>query len=99
MTRRIRIPAGNWHLHLADAIEHATEGMVIIVSSDAQKQLAERASQRMGKSVVVEVEEPIPDTCPKCGGNLQLLEGGAAFCLDTLRRAVPCDWDNLETLA
>ena len=68
--------------------------MVIIVSSDAQKQLAERASQRMGKSVVVKVEEaiPIPDTCPKCGGNLQLLEGGAAFCLD-------CDWDNLETLA
>ena len=93
MTRRIRIPAGNWHLHLADAIEHATEGMVIIVSSDAQKQLAERASQRMGKSVVVEVEEEITtqDTCPTCGGHLQLLDGNSAFCLD-------CNWDNLEEL-
>ena len=48
----------------------------------------ERASQRMGKSVVVEVGES-ENTCPKCGGKVQSIGKGSYFCLD-------CDWDNLE---
>ena len=41
MTFRIRIPATNWTIHLADAIENATPDMVIVVSCQAQKELAE----------------------------------------------------------
>ncbi len=92
MTFRIRIPAGNWHIHLADAIENATPDTVIVVSCKAQKELAEAASQRMGKSIVVEVGETeiaSENTCPKCGGKVQSIGKGSNFCLD-------CDWDNLE---
>jgi len=85
MTFRIRIPATNWTIHLADAIENATPDMVIVVSCQAQKELAERASQRMGKSIVVEVGETeiaSENTCPKCGGKVQSIGKGSYSCLD-----------------
>ncbi len=44
---RHKIPAANWPTHLADAIEVADDGDVIVCHSGSMKSLAERAHGRM----------------------------------------------------
>lgn len=53
------IPAKNWHLEIADALEHAITGDEIVVRTDEQRQLAESARHRMcpGKLLFFVVEK------------------------------------------
>ena len=52
------IPTGNWHIALADNIELAKDGDVIIVQNESQKELGESAKQRMcpKKQIIFEVK-------------------------------------------
>lgn len=54
------IPTENWHLALADAIEAAADGDVIVVHNAAMKELAEDARERMrpDKQLTFEIDEP-----------------------------------------
>jgi len=54
---RVVIPSGNWTMALADAIENAGPDTVIVVNTDAKKELGLSAAERMGKEVTIEVEE------------------------------------------
>lgn len=58
---KIKIPAGNWHMALADAIESAKDGDVIVIKSDAQKQLGLSAKGRMcpNKDITFEWGRPL----------------------------------------
>lgn len=56
---KIIIPKGNWHMGLIDAIERALPKQVIVCNSNAMKELALRAIERMGfayKEIILEVE-------------------------------------------
>ncbi len=53
---RITIPAVNWHIALANAVRDAGPDTVIVVDSEAKKDLANIAAERMGKQVTVEIE-------------------------------------------
>jgi len=57
--RRI-IPASNWHMALAEAIESSGEDDVIVVSDEYKLDLGKAAAERMGKSVTFEIEEADP---------------------------------------
>lgn len=41
------LPMANWHMALADIIERADDGDVVIVPDEFTKELGERAKQRM----------------------------------------------------
>ena len=45
----IVIPKVNWHIALADAIKTAEAGDTIVVHSDAMRNLAESAKERMNR--------------------------------------------------
>lgn len=53
---------GNWHIALADAIEAADDGDVIIVHNEAMKELAEGARESMcpDKQLSFEIVESTP---------------------------------------
>jgi hypothetical protein len=42
-----KLPTTNWHMVLADAIEESSDGDTIVVHSDAMKELALSAHDRM----------------------------------------------------
>lgn len=44
---KIQIPAGNWLMPLADAIENAQDGDIIEVDTPEQIELGEHAKERM----------------------------------------------------
>lgn len=44
---RIEIPSGNWHIALANSLEIARDNDIIVVKSQAMKNLGERAGERM----------------------------------------------------
>lgn len=53
------IPAGNWTIALADAIEQSVDGDVIVVDSDVKVELGQDAKDRMcpEKRLTFEVRE------------------------------------------
>lgn len=55
--REVIISHGDWASSLADAIENASRGTVIVVHSEAQKELGQGAAARMGKTVEIVVRE------------------------------------------
>ena len=54
-----RIPAKNWHINLARALEQAEEGDTILVVNSSQKEKAENAKKRMGRDVEIKTIEEI----------------------------------------
>lgn len=50
-----KIPAGNWLMHLADVIEGANDGDVIIVATDAAREIARSAIKRMRPELDVRI--------------------------------------------
>ncbi len=55
--KRVEISQVNWTSSLADAVRESDAETTIIVHSDAQRELALRAAQRMGKTISVEVKK------------------------------------------
>ena len=57
--KRIEIPSVNWHMAIADAIKEANEPTVLVVNTEAKKELALSAAERIGKKhlITVEIEE------------------------------------------
>ena len=55
--REVTISHANWTSSLADAIANASEGAVIVVHSEAQKELGQGAAARMGKTVEIIVRQ------------------------------------------
>lgn len=53
---RVTIPEANWHIALADAVRNSVDSTVIVVNSEAKKDLALIAAERMNKQITVEVE-------------------------------------------
>lgn len=55
---RVEMPETDWHMKLADAIDNAKPGDVIVCHSEDMKRLGERAKNRMcpDKEIVFEVE-------------------------------------------
>lgn len=55
----LTFPVGNWTSQLVAAIEKAVDGDVIIVLSDAMKELGQRAARRMcpDKKIIFKVKE------------------------------------------
>lgn len=53
--KEITLPAGDWHIALAEAVKQADARTLIVVDTEAKAALAKRAADRMGKSVNVEV--------------------------------------------
>ncbi|MCK9351444.1 MAG: hypothetical protein WCT49_02370 [Candidatus Paceibacterota bacterium] len=53
--KRVQVPANNWGVELAKIIKTADDDTVIVVKSDAQKELALRAANRLGCNITVEV--------------------------------------------
>ncbi|MDO8492485.1 MAG: hypothetical protein Q7S34_02495 [bacterium] len=56
---RVVIPVVNWVVALADAVRNADDQTVIVVNTEEKKELALRAANRFGKTVIVEVETNI----------------------------------------
>jgi len=54
--KRIEIPSANWHMAIADAIEEANEPTVLVVNTEAKKELALSAAESMGKKELITVE-------------------------------------------
>ncbi len=54
--KRVEISKVNWTSSLADAVRESDAETTIVVHSDAQRELALRAAQRMNKTISVEVE-------------------------------------------
>ncbi|KPL17255.1 MAG: hypothetical protein AMJ93_15035 [Anaerolineae bacterium SM23_84] len=54
--KRIDIPAKNWPTELAKAITEADEKTVIVVRTEAMRELGLNAARRLGKSVVIAIE-------------------------------------------
>lgn len=63
---RHTLPAANWHMALANAIEAAQDDDTIVCHSEAMAELAEEARQRLcpSKRLVFEVEAPDPFAAP-----------------------------------
>lgn len=57
----IKLPVGNWHTALTDAIEDAKDGDIIVVNSDAQKQLGLSAKKHLcpDKDIMFEGGRPL----------------------------------------
>lgn len=54
---RIIIPKANWHIALAGAVRNAVDSTIIVVDSEAKKELALSAAERMNKQITVEIEK------------------------------------------
>ncbi len=54
---RIVIPQVNWHIELINCVRNAVDSTVIVVDTEAKRELALRTAQRMDKQVTVEVAE------------------------------------------
>lgn len=50
------IKPANWHMQIADAIKRSDDGDTLIVHTDAQKELAERALARMRPGLKLTIE-------------------------------------------
>ncbi len=55
------IPAGNWTTALADTIEQSSNGDIIIVSDEAEKEMGESAKARMCPDKQITFEVRITD--------------------------------------
>ena len=53
--KRVEIPYANWHIALANAIKASDNETIIVVRSEAMKDLALRAADRMGKEISLEI--------------------------------------------
>lgn len=58
---RIEIKAGDWHKALADAVRDAKDGDVIVIKSNAQRQLAQSTKEHMcpDKDITFEWGRPL----------------------------------------
>jgi hypothetical protein len=54
--KRIEIPSVNWHMAIANAIKEASEPTVLVVNTEAKKELALSAAERMGKKDLIQVK-------------------------------------------
>ncbi len=54
------IPASNWHIALADAIEAAEPNDTIVVVNNAKLELGQSAARRLGRQDLTFVVEPTP---------------------------------------
>lgn len=61
-TNEIIIPTADWHTAIADAINGSTEPTVLVVDTDAKKELALIAADRLGKRDNITVRVAIPET-------------------------------------